>query len=520
MSASAATHPDHITAHPTSPLAELSPKPPGYDDEKADMLLPHSIDPQDLPGSKDLPPMITDPDPNAIRMLRCKIDLNIMPLLCTLYLFVFLGRNNVGNAKIAGLPEDLKLTTTEYNMALSIFYIGYVILIVPSNICLKRFGPRIWLFSTLTVWCIIMATMSTVKNAAGLLTCRFFLGLAECALFPGAVLMLSLWYTKRELALRMGLFFGVTTISGAFGGVLAYAIGLMEGTLALRGWRWLFIIEALPVLSLVLVVVFVMPDFPQTAAFLTEEERTLAVQRLQVDSIGSAAVVQAGFSWPQFWMVFRDGQTYMYSISYMMTAALVYSMAAVVPSIVREFGLNPTLTQLLTAPAWAFAFVCTIAMALSSGRHQERGWHFAGPMFVSSLGYVLLIVTKDQSPVVRYICLTVALTGAFSGAPAFLAWFSANIGGQTKRGVATAVIISIGNCGGAVGGQIYRGNDAAHAFVRGHSFCAVIGVCGGLVALTLKYMLVQENKRRDRLTREEFEREAQGEDLCDNHPTF
>lgn len=96
MSASAATHPDHITAHPTSPLAELSPKPLGYDDEKADMLLSHSIDPQDLPGSKDLPPMITDPDPNAIRMLRCKIDLNIMPLLCTLYLFVFLGRNNIG----------------------------------------------------------------------------------------------------------------------------------------------------------------------------------------------------------------------------------------------------------------------------------------------------------------------------------------------------------------------------------------------------------------------------------------
>ncbi|KAG0010483.1 hypothetical protein BGZ81_002739, partial [Podila clonocystis] len=424
------------------------------------------------------------------------------------------------NAKIAGLPEDLKLTTTEYNMALSIFYIGYVILIIPSNICLKIFGPRIWLFSTMIVWCIVMASMSTVKNAAGLLACRFFLGLAECALFPGAVLMLSLWYTKRELALRMGLFFGVTAISGAFGGVLAYAIELMEGTLALRGWRWLFIIEALPVLLLMLVVVLVMPNFPQTAAFLTEEERTLAVQRLQVDSSGSAAAVQAGFSWPQFWMVFKDRQTYIYSIIYMMTAGLVYSMAVVVPSIVREFGLNLTLTQLLTAPAWAVTFVCTIAMAVSSDRHRERGWHFAGPMFVSSLGYVLLIVTKGQSPVVRYICLTVALTGAFSGAPALLAWFSANIGGQTKRGVATAVIISIGNCGGVVGGQVYRGNDAAQGYVRGHSICAALGVCGGLVALALKYMLVQENKRRDRLTREEFEREAQGEDLCDNHPAF
>ncbi|KAG0024541.1 hypothetical protein BGZ82_010430 [Podila clonocystis] len=193
MSTSVPTHPDHITIHPNSTPAELSPNPPGYDVEKSNILLLCSIDTQVLPGSKDLSPMIADPDPDAIRKLRCKIDLNIMPLLCTLYLFAFLGGNNIGNAKIAGLPEDLKLTATEYNMALSIFYIGYVFLIVPSNICLKIFGPRIWLFSTMIVWCIVMAFMSTVKNAAGLLACRFVLGLAECALFPGAVLMLSLW---------------------------------------------------------------------------------------------------------------------------------------------------------------------------------------------------------------------------------------------------------------------------------------------------------------------------------------
>ncbi|KAF9308904.1 hypothetical protein BG003_010436 [Podila horticola] len=177
----------------------------------------------------------------------------------------------------------------------------------------------------------------------------------------------------------------------------------------------------------------------------------------------------------------------MYSIIYMLSAACIYSMAVVTPSIVREFSLNPALTQLLTAPAYVVAFFCTIAMALSSDRHRERGWHFAGPSIVCSTG---------------------------------LAWFSANIGGHTKRGVATAVIISIGNCGGAVGGQVYRGNDAAHSYVRGHGICAAMALCGALVTLSLKHALVQENKRRECLTREEFEREAQGEDLCDNHPSF
>ncbi|KAG0067734.1 hypothetical protein BGZ92_005059, partial [Podila epicladia] len=124
MVASAPTRLDRITAHATSPPAELSPTPPGYDIEKADILLLHGIDPQDRPGHKDLPPIVTNPDPDAIRKLRSKIDLNIMPLLCSLYLFAFMARNNIGNAKIAGLPEDLKLTTAEYNMALSIFYIG------------------------------------------------------------------------------------------------------------------------------------------------------------------------------------------------------------------------------------------------------------------------------------------------------------------------------------------------------------------------------------------------------------
>lgn len=215
---------------------------------------------------------------------------------------------------------------------------SYVILVVPSNICLKKFGPRIWLFCTLTAWCAIMASMSSVHNAAGLLSCRFFLGVAECGLFPGAVLMLSVWYTKQELAVRMGLFFGAAAVSGAFGGILAYAIELMEGTLGLRGWRWLFIMEAVPVLLLMLVVVFMMPNFPERARFLTEDERALAMRRLQMD--GSGPVAQAGFSWPQFWMVFKDRKSYMYSIIYMLSAACIYSMAVVTPSIVREFGLK------------------------------------------------------------------------------------------------------------------------------------------------------------------------------------
>ncbi|KAF9153225.1 hypothetical protein BG015_003826 [Linnemannia schmuckeri] len=168
-------------------------------------------------------------DPVAIKKLRTKVDWRLVPLVSVLYLCAFLDRVNIGNAKVAGIAVDLKLTPEEYNWSLSIFFIGYVVFEVFSNMCLKMAGPRRWLSFVMIAWGGIMMCMAAVTNAAGLLAARFFLGVAECGLFPGVVYLFSLWYTRDEQALRNGVFFSTATMAGAFGGVLAWALEQMEG---------------------------------------------------------------------------------------------------------------------------------------------------------------------------------------------------------------------------------------------------------------------------------------------------
>ncbi|KAG0203422.1 hypothetical protein BGX28_004280 [Mortierella sp. GBA30] len=368
----------------------------------------------------------------------------------------------------------------------------YVIFEVPSNVCLKAVGPRLWISFVMLAWGGIMMSMAAVKDATGLMIARFFLGVAECGLFPGVVYLFSLWYTREEQALRNGIFFSTATLAGAFGGAMAYGIAQMEGLHGLH-------------------------DFPHNATFLTKEESDLAVLRLKIDA-GPAS--QTAFSWRQFRMVFTDYKVYLHMIMYIFSTIPVYSLALFFPSIVLGFHLEPVQTQLLTVPSYLIACLCTIINAFSSDYQKERGLHFAIPTATACLGYILLIVTKEGSTIIRYICLTIASIGNFSAVPPMVSWFTSNIGGHTKRGVATGAIISFGNIGGIVAGQIYRQSDAADGYIRGHAICAILLGVSVCIILTTKCLLMRENRRRDRLTPEEFAREAEGEDLCDNHPAW
>ncbi|KAG0286597.1 hypothetical protein BGZ98_005022 [Dissophora globulifera] len=382
---------------------------------------------------------------------------------------------------------------------------------------LKMMGPRKWITIVMVAWGAIMMAMAGVTNAGGLLAARFFLGLTESGLFPGCVYLISLWYTRSEQALRIGLFFSTATMAGAFGGVLAYGIAQMEGIRNLHGWQWIFILEGLPTILLTTVVYFFLPDFPETARFLNKEEKDLAVRRLVIDA---GPATQTEFSWKQFRAAFVDWKVYLHMLMYILNATPLYSLSLFLPSIVQGFHFDPVTTQVMTAPAYVIACIFTVLGAFSSDRFRERGYHFASPTFLGCLGYILLIVTRHSSTLHRYVSLTVTAIGVFASFPPMLSWFTTNIGGHTKRGVATAAIISFGNIGGAVGGQIYRAEDVANGYVRGHLICAVMMGISGLLILTMKYFLNRENQRRANLTPEQFAKESEGEDLCDNHPAF
>lgn len=176
--------------------------------------------------------------PQEERRLLRKVDWNILPIPTLLYLLSFLDRSNIGNAKLEGLTTDLHISNDAYLWTLTIYFFGYVLFEVPSNIVLKRFTPSIWLPTLMIAWGIVGVCMGLVHNFGGLLGTRFLLGLTEAGLFPGVVYYLSMWYARHEQHYRISLFFSAASLSGAFGGVLAFGISKMKGIGGKAGWSW------------------------------------------------------------------------------------------------------------------------------------------------------------------------------------------------------------------------------------------------------------------------------------------
>ncbi|KAG9324800.1 hypothetical protein KVV02_004673 [Mortierella alpina] len=457
-----------------------------------------------------------DPDSEEVRRVRWKVDKRLIPMLSLLYLCSYLDRVNLGNAKVANLEADLNLTSGLFNMAGSIFYIGYILGEIPANLALKKVGPKIWLPLTMIGFGGMSMCTAAVTNGAGLLATRFFLGLAESGYAPTPVFIISLWYPRREHAFRAGIFFSTATVAGAFGGLVAYGISQLQGLGGLRAWQWIFLLEGLFTVACCIIVYLILPDFPETSTFLSPAEKELNIKRLKFDA-GPAS--STAFSWPEFWAAFKDWKVYAFIYVGLLHAVALTSLGLFVPSITRGFGYDPIATQLMTVPIYTVACFCTLLCAYSSDRFTERGFHVAAPMFIAAVGYVLLIITRHSSLVLRYISLVICTSGVYAAIPVLLAWKPSIIGGHAKRGTAIAFVMAAVQIGGIIGGQVYR-NDDAPLYVRGNATCAGILFLDVFSLLGFKYILYRENRRRDQLTPKEYEKECQGSDATDMHPDF
>ncbi|CAG9936471.1 unnamed protein product [Clonostachys rosea f. rosea IK726] len=247
------------------------------------------------------------------KKLMRKVDLWLIPWLSLLYLLSFLDRTNIGNARLEGMELDLGMVEGNYNMALTIFFIGYAVAEPITNALLKRLTPRIFFTGIIVVWGIIMTLMGLCKNNAGLLAARWFLGIAEAGLFPGVNYYLSCWYKSSEIGVRSSLFFSAAALAGSFGGLLAAAIAKMKGGLAttLVGvfcWWMVF-------------------DWPETASFLNEDDRIRVQRRLIKDRQGRTA---EDFDKRHIYAALKDWKTYGYMVQY---AGTFLGAAGIYPTI-------------------------------------------------------------------------------------------------------------------------------------------------------------------------------------------
>ncbi|PNS20349.1 hypothetical protein CAC42_5799 [Sphaceloma murrayae] len=447
-----------------------------------------------------MPELLVDKSPQELAALKKslvrKIDTRLMPLLVLLFLLNILDRNNFTNARLGGLEDDIGLTDHQYQTGLMIMYVGYLLFQFPSNVILSKFPrPGAYLSVFCALWGCVSATMAAANSYGAVIAIRFFLGFVEAPFFPGALLMLSSWYVKEELPLRIAVLYAGNTLSNCFGGLIAAGVlGGMNDALGIRSWRWLFIIEGCITVCVAVFSFFLLPDYPGEVSWVTEEERSLAKFRIAEEAAGQDDGEDGKSIWLGALDAVRDPKVYMLILVQM---SLLVGMAYTYffPSIVKTLGYNNVVTLLLTAPPYALAFFGSLGNSIHAGKTNERAFHVIIPLSISALGNILCITLTNTAG--RYAAMFLMTFGVYSAFNVTLSWVSSTIPRpKSKRAAALAMVNSLANCTHLFTSYLYPEKDKpryASAGITLASFCALCAI----MSLVLRFWLTSENKKLD-----------------------
>ncbi|KAI0534931.1 putative MFS transporter [Xylaria digitata] len=448
---------------------------------------------EDNAASNDGP--ITD----AERALRWKQDKRIIPLSAGIYFLCYLDRSNIGNAKIlnASTGDDLmteaNISNWEFTIALFVFLVAYGLFEVPSNILLKKLRPSRWIAFLMFSWGALTIGLGGIHNYASLTVVRFLLGVFEAGLFPGLVYYFTFWYKADERSIRVAFILASATLAGAFGGAIAYGIGHINGAGGLSAWRWLFIIEGIPSLISAFFVFFFLPDFPESAKWLTIQERDLAVHRLRLE--GSKGTHKA-MTWNDAKETLTDWRLWGHYVIYFGISVPFSSLSLFTPSITAGLGYGDLQAQLMTVPPYAVAYVVQILTSWSADHFNERGLHSAAMALVGAVGFLISAVLPAEAYLSRYGGLIIAASGAFACIPPLLGWLSSNIFGTASVGMAIALNIGLGGAPGQIVGVfIYKSNEVKRGYPTGHWTNAALLFMVTVGGVILRFYYAWRNKK-------------------------
>ncbi|KAF7313298.1 Beta-mannosidase B [Mycena chlorophos] len=369
-------------------------------------------------------------------------------ILVVIYVLNYIDRNNASAARLNGFERDLHLTDNQFARVLAILYVGYLVMQIPSNMFLVFMGrPSVYLPSCMIIWGALSACTGLATNFFTVMCMRFGIGFFEAAFFPGALFLLSKWYTRRELSQRMALLSSGSLISNAFGSLIASSIlESMDGAFGFAAWRWLFFLEGGLTVAIAILAIFILPDFPESSsAWLSVAEQTLARRRmaedagLEADSLtpNISAITEglksAIWDWQVWWLAIA-----------LTFVVMSLSFNAYFPTLAETMGYGRTLTLLLCAPPWFVATFVAFTNSRHSDQHGERFWHITWPLIVGILGFLLAMATMNAA--VRYLSLFF-MASSYAGFICFLAWISGTIRDSSKRAVSLALINTISSVG-------------------------------------------------------------------------
>lgn len=391
---------------------------------------------------------------------------------------------------------------------------------IPSNLVLRKFGPRRLIPCLCVSWGLVSALQSQVTSFGGFVAARFFLGLTEGGLYPGMILYLSSFYRRAELQFRIAFFFTAVSFSGAFSGLLAAAIQQLDGHGGMRGWQYIFLIEGVITIGVGLVAFLVLPNTPAQIRLLSLEEKEYCASRMKEESNhfeNDRVTLKAVLS------VTKDLHVWILLLVNLCAAVLGFGLSVFGPSIVKTLGYSTTITQLLTVPPYGCAFVVTIFAALASDRWKARGLTGMVTFLFGIVGAAMMY--KARGFTARYTGICFLFTGAYASAPCGLSWLPNNSAGYARRATAIGMMAMCTSIGGIISTWIYPAADAPYYAFGAKFDLAMVCIAEGLIVcqlLLLRHLNKVKEERPGTILKglEGMTMEEQFQILGDRHPSY
>ncbi|AFQ50586.1 MFS transporter [Burkholderia cepacia] len=420
------------------------------------------------------------------RTLR-RVSWRIVPFIMLLYFVAYIDRVNLGFAALT-MKTDLGFSASILGLGAGIFFWGYFICEVPSNVILHKVGARLWIARVMVTWGIVSACMAFITGPTSFYLIRFLLGAAEAGFFPGIILYLGYWFPARRRAGVVALFMAAAPISTALGSPLSAALLEMNGVMGLHGWQWLFVIEAVPAVILGFVVLFFMTDRPEQAKWLKEDERNWLVGVMNQEAASRATTARHGIV-----SGLANPRVLALSLIYFGTSAGLYTLGIWAPQIIGHLGVSSMTVGLLNAIPPIVSVVAMVVWSRHSDRTGERTWHVVLACVAAIVG--LVVAALSHSVVGLIASLTLVNIGISCAKPPLWTMPTTFLSGAAAAtGIAT--INSIGNLGGFVGpAMIGWIKDQTGSFAGGLCFVA------GLLVLSVVLTLSLARSQRSAMTR-------------------
>lgn len=444
--------------------------------------------------------------PDEERALIRKLDVRLVLFVALLYMMSFLDRSNIGNAKIAGLMEDLDITDDQFQWLLTAFYVTYI-LFEWMTICYKIFPPHIYISCCVFAWGVLASLQSLVTSFPVMLLLRALLGIGEAA-FVGVPFYLSFFFRRDELALRTGLFISAAPLATTFAGSLAWLIVRFGQGTGIASWRLLLLLEGFPACVVAITAWWWIPDSPGSTSWLSSHERRIAVRRLRRENRSSQKPPlsrntkdilrhKTKFRWAEVRQTLLDPASYLTAGIFCCCNLAFASMPVFLPTIMNSMGFSVLASQGLSAPPYLVAFVVVLATAFWSDRAQSRSVPMVIHAVMATLGYAFLAISKyfQVGFLWRYLAIFPAVSGFFSAVTLIITWTINNQFSDEGKSTGMALNNFAGQAASLLGTRLYPHRDGPY-FVRGMSVCAAAMAAVVVQTFVLRVLLQRRNRRR------------------------